>query len=213
MKKLWVFGDSFSVEWGSESLYSKWKGYIPKIYSTIISETLGLELINTSVSGITNYDILDSVCENVHRIGENDIVIIGWTSKHRFRLSNTDTNKWDYWQPGLWDSNQKYGIGTTPNISKSTIDEILVNRMDSELYDKEILNWIELLKHTFKSNTFINWSWCNSEWHKGKYIYETIKEETNGLIDDLHFSENGQFQFSQWVFSKIEKGGFVNDLI
>ena len=77
----------------------------------------------------------------------------------------------------------------------------------------EILNWIELLKHTFKSNTFINWTWSKTEWKLSRWGYETIKMETDGLIDDAHWSEAGQFQFSQWAISKIKKGGFTNDLI
>ena len=51
--KLWVFGDSFSVpfELMKHIPYIPYKGYVPKIYSEIIANELGYDLMDNSIGG------------------------------------------------------------------------------------------------------------------------------------------------------------------
>lgn len=203
MSKLWTFGDSFSqpfLEWSDE--YLKWKGYTPKVYGEIVSQRLGMEYNNIAKIGNSNYDIFESICKNIHLINKEDVVVIGWSNVLRFRLANTHKDIWQGFQPDTWDSlNDSNNLFS--NLSKNTIDEILYNRSNSDLYKKELLNWITLLEHTLKDNPVINWTWSKWEWEMGGFDYETIWGETDGTIRDLHWSENGHYEFSDWIISKI----------
>ena len=67
-KKIWVFGDSFSVPFKRvENImpYVKYKGYCPKSYSEIISEELGYELMDKSAGGSSNYDMFHTYIKNL----------------------------------------------------------------------------------------------------------------------------------------------------
>lgn len=208
MSKLFVFGDSFSEKWDDLSPYSVWSGYIPKVYSQMVSEKLGIECFNFAKGGWSNADIFQSVCQNADKIGDGDIVIIGWTIFERFRLSSAHPINpfWIRFQAGNWDLNLKANL-IPEGISETTVNEILYNRSFEELYIEEVSDWIKLLSKTFKGNTFINFRW----W--GKPMYETITTATNGEIFDWHWSERGHMDFSEWLLDKIEVGGFVNELI
>ncbi len=212
MRKLWIFGDSYSIQWDETHPYSVWKGYTPKNFADRVSERLEIECINHAHSGWSNYDIFESICENVDKISSDDIVIVGWSGLLRFRMAHPKFNQWISFQPNNWDVIQKAGF-VIDGFSESTCNEIIYNRSHSELYKKEILNWINLLKHTFKSNTFINWTWSRYDWELTDIPYEVITNESNGEISDWHWSEKGHLDFSEWVLSKIEMGGFINDLI
>ena len=207
MRRLFVFGDSFSENWKTDNPYSIWKGYTPKTYSEIISEELRLECFNFSGAGWSNYDIFEAVCRNVDSIAENDIIIILWSGLNRFRLVNHQLNIWISMQPASFKLKQKDNL--IPNgISEKTIDETIVNR-NHILYKEEVQNWINLLKHTFKSNIFINSTWSDYDWGIPKITYERISDETNDKIMDYHWSERGQYDFAQWCISKIKTEKYV----
>lgn len=205
MRKLFVFGDSFSEGWDSQSKYSKWKGYTPKVYGEILSDELGIELVNYARGGWSNYDIFESICKHSDEIQSDDIVIVGWSGLLRFRMVNTLENKWISFQPGNWDERS--------GISKSTFSEILSNRTHYDFYKGEILNWIHLLQCTFRNNTFVNWTWSRWDWGIMDDDYETIKGETNHTIWDWHWSEREHYKFSESIMKKIEVGGFINELV
>lgn len=207
MRRLFVFGDSYTKQWDSLSPYSEYKGYIPKTYSEIISEELGIQCFNFSKGGWSNYDIFESVCQNVDSIRENDIVIILWSGLSRFRLVNHRLDMWIPLQPNSFEINKKANL-MPDGINKNTIDEIIFNRQHI-LYKEEVQNWIRLLKHTFKSNIFINSTWSDYDWNIDKIKYETIIDETNGKIVDWHWSETGQYDFARWCISKIKTDKFV----
>jgi len=192
MNKLWIFGDSFSepfdktlyANWRKK--YIEWKGYTPLYYGEIISKELNLLHINLSISGLDNYSILDNIINVIDKIDKNDIIIIGWSSIGRFRLVDTN-NKFK--------SILSNKFNKISNISQNTIDEIIINRLSST-YINELNNYIKLLNFTFKENKIIHWS-PFSKYREGlnlslsSHLYktETIDEETNGEINDLHFSE------------------------
>jgi hypothetical protein len=101
MKKLWVFGDSYSEPYDGEfskfywSLnYLNWKGYTPKNYTQILSDKLNCELMNFSMTTSNNNQIFQTFCDNIENIDVNDIIIIQWTEYYRFRLINDD-GKWE----------------------------------------------------------------------------------------------------------------------
>jgi hypothetical protein len=210
MKTLWTFGDSFTqpfweTPFGWMIDYVEWKGYTPKVYGEIISETLGIRYKNKARAGISNYDILESICESVNFIKDDDIIIIGWSNLLRFRLANYPSkNKWQAYHPNF------VGVKLPEGISENTINEIIINRSDTDLYRQEINNWIKLLKHTFKNNTILFWSWSDRDWGNPTNEYESIKYETNGEVNDNHWSENGHIEFSNYILPKLKNGKHIN---
>jgi hypothetical protein len=203
-KTLWTFGDSFtqsytdnSVEW--VQLYCKWKGFTPKVYGEIISEKMDMKLKNLGVGGSDNYSIFQSVCDNISYIKPNDVVIIGWSAINRFRLVSK-SNVWIPVMPGLnYEKNFEF-------VSQSSIEEIIVNR-ESTLYKDEVRSWINILNYAFPKNLLINWDWL-SDGVAPNYFGNlmNIRRETNGLINDVHYSEEGHIQLANKLMYMISNG-------
>ena len=203
-RKLWVFGDSFTESFSTNNggvwvdEYVNWKGYIPKVYGEVISDELGIGLTNMAKGGSDNYSIFQSVCDSVYHINSNDIIIIGWSSTIRFRLVNNR----GIWKPirPKFDRNKL----NLENVSQLSIEEILLNR-DSELYKDEVRSWIKLLDYTFPNNLLIHWSWVDNMVtpnYFGNNI-STIRDETNGLLNDVHFGEHGHKKLAKELMNMV----------
>jgi hypothetical protein len=200
-KKLYIFGDSFSAGFAFESNwtnnYINWKSYTPKGFGEIISQNLNLELINLAENASDNYSILQKFCDNVKNIKKNDLVIIGWSSPLRFRLVSND---WITILPN-YDKFSTKEIDKT-KISESTLIEILLNRDDIR-YCNEVNSWIKLLKNLDKN--IIHWTPFDQRFDcMFLNKFETIFIETNGEINDWHFSENGHIQLSDLFINKFK---------
>jgi hypothetical protein len=201
-QKLYIFGDSFSAGFSFESNwtnnYVNWKGYTPKGFDEIISQKLNLELINLADNASDNYSILQKFCDNVKNVKKNDLVIIGWSSPLRFRLVSND---WITILPN-YDKFSTKEIDKT-KISESTLIEILLNRDDIR-YCNEVNSWIKLLNNLDKN--IIHWTPFDQRLDcMFLSKFETIVTETNGELNDWHFSENGHLQLSDLFISKFKK--------
>jgi hypothetical protein len=205
MKTLWTFGDSFTegytdrYQWSRD--YIKWKGYVPKVYGDIISDKLNIVLKNMAISGSDNYTILERVCENVDKIKDDDLIIIGWSSPIRFRLVDQSETKWISLRELNYNSIDCFG----KMISQSTFQEILINRT-ALLYTNEVNNWIKLLNQTFKYNKIIHWSPFIKNLN-GIYLnkFNRIRRETNEEVGDYHYSETGNIELANRLISIINK--------
>jgi hypothetical protein len=200
-QKLYIFGDSFSAGFSFESNwtnpYVNWKGYTPKGFGEIISQKLNLELINLAENASDNYSILQKFCDNVKNIKKNDLVIIGWSSPLRFRLVSND---WITILP----NNDKFSTKEIDKtkISESTLIEILLNR-DDVRYCNEVNSWIKLLNNLDKN--IIHWTPFDQRLDcMFLNKFETIFTETNGELNDWHFSENGHIQLSDLFINKFK---------
>ena len=200
-QKLYIFGDSFSAGFSFESNwtnpYVNWKGYSPKGFGEIISQKLNLELINLAENASDNYSILQKFCDNEKNIKKNDLVIIGWSSPLRFRLVSKD---WITILPNH-DKFSTKEIDKT-KISESTLIEILLNRDDIR-YCNEVNSWIKLLNNLDKN--IIHWTPFDQRLDcMFLNKFETIVTETNGKLNDWHFSENGHKQLSDLFINKFK---------
>lgn len=200
-QKLYIFGDSFSAGFSFESNwtnpYVNWKGYTPKGFGEIISQKLNLELINLSENASDNYSILQKFCDNEKNIKKNDLVIIGWSSPLRFRLVSKD---WITILPNH-DKFSTKEIDKT-KISESTLIEILLNRDDIR-YCNEVNSWIKLLNNLDKN--IIHWTPFDQRLDcMFLNKFETIFTESNGELNDWHFSENGHIQLSDLFINKFK---------
>lgn len=202
MKTVWVFGDSFSVDFennriGNFELYKDLKGYFPKSWGKILSEELGYEYRNFAQGGWDNYSILQSFCENLTEIKPNDIVFVGWAPEPRIRI--TDEN-------GEWRSFNVMAQIDWGEISSECILDLLLNRVTGEHrepnkgVEEERTAWENMIKFTMKDMISHIWKWGDN----GLFMkFETIEQETNGLIPDGHWSENGHIEFSKYLIRKL----------
>lgn len=205
-QKLYIFGDSFSAGFSFSrpwtNNYVNWKGYTPKGFGEIVSKKLNLELINFAENASDNYSILQKFCDNVNNIKKNDLVIIGWSSPLRFRLvsNNLKNNDWISFLPNNDEFSTKKFDRT--KISESTLIEIFLNRDDIR-YCNEVNSWIKLLNNVNKN--IIHWTPFD---HRLNCMFlnkfETIFQETNGELNDGHFSEMGHRQSADIFIHKFK---------
>lgn len=204
--KVWCFGDSYTqgynhkVDWCKS--YIDFKGYTPKVYCDFLSEKLETQGENLGVGGYDNYSIFEVLCKNIDRIKEDDIVIIGWSNVTRFRMASKD-NDWVRFVPGTITD---FHIKHHTDLSKDTIEEICVNR-DNQVYFNEVNSWIKFINHTMKQNKIIHWTPfdnnLNLNAHKILKL-ETTRMESNGLINDDHYSENSHKKLSDMFFEILK---------
>jgi predicted transport protein len=195
--KLWVFGDSYSETFRriQGGIYLNWKknyvdfkGYEPKVFSDIVAEELNLELVNTNLKGESsdNATIFSRIINNIDNIKKGDVISVGWTTVTRYRVVNFNSKSWDIINPG-------HPIIDYPNLSEQTFQEIGINRTH-KLYFNELCEWVEVVNKLFKENKIIQWTWTMQ--HSMKH--HTIIEETDGLLEDYHWSEKGHQDFAKW---------------
>jgi hypothetical protein len=201
MGKLYVFGCSFSTVFNEKSLFnSDMKKYydlrggnFPLTWSEILSEDLGLELVNTAQNGFDNYSIFENFCKLSDKITSEDIVIIGWSHVFRFRLYSKSKNQLR--SVNVWQTNKNIDLS---EISQQTLDEILVNR-DNKLWIDEVYNWMKVINHLSKLVKFKLYYWSFFVEFPEFYIINElldlgakyISHETNGEVRDTHFGEKG----------------------
>jgi hypothetical protein len=209
---IWTFGDSFSTTWekmyGLGVKYIEYKGYQPKIFSNYLSTMLGVNVNQFGIGGVDNNTIFDCIIDNIESITTNDIVIVGWTEPSRFRLEKN--NKWTTIQ------NYDSTLESYKFIDTNALQQILVNRM-SRLYWDEIVNWSKLLSTIFelKGIKVIFWSpfaLCTDihlkkqllpkNWYIGTLL-NRLQDETNGVINDAHFSEIGHKELADIFYKKL----------
>jgi len=195
MATVWTFGDSFTERYSSTNKWSKdyieWKGYLPKVYGNFISETLNCNLQNMGKVSSDNYTIFETFCNRYSSINDNDVIIIGWSSYLRFRI----VNKWNEWEPII--PNVNY-LENFDFISNDTINEMLLNRENLRYID-ELNNYIEFINTICSNKKIIHWTPFIDNFTKSKgrlncFFFphmEIIDTETNGKLDDCHFSEMG----------------------
>ncbi len=171
-----------------------------------LNYSLQLRLHTLSISATDNYSIFDTIIDSIDAISENDIVIIGWTSTLRFRLIDK-SNKFNTVRPSdSIDSSTLTHSKEYNSISINTINEILINR-DNELYQYELNRFIKIINKSLNTKNIIHWSPFQSTQpiihiHKINVLQdlELIKEETNGEVNDTHYSENGHKDLAKYFY-------------
>jgi hypothetical protein len=144
---------------------------------------------------------LDIIINHLDQIKDGDVIVIGWSSIHRTRLSNK-FGKFTTLLPGGDDKFRKDNsklIGVSPQ----TIEDLLVNRLDGSCYVTELNRIMRLLNRTFHNNIIIHWSPFYN-FHQGMDvislpIVQTILQETDGKIQDSHYSENGHEAIAEHI--------------
>ena len=214
MNKLWVFGDSYSVSFNKpggapwQIEYKSFKGRCPLVYGEMVASELKLKHINLAIAGTDNYTILDSIIDVINTIAADDIIVIGWSNTLRYRIVNKNNNFTTIRARTLevdFRLNKKLSLF---DLSDSTLTEIAVNR-NHPIYINELNNYIKLINFSFPNHKVIHWSpfYLDREGLNTTFPttneYETIIEETNGVVNDAHFGENGHIEVAKNIINAI----------
>lgn len=214
MKRLWIFGDSFSTKFNPQlnqiswrENYCKWKSYTPKFFGEILSEELNIQLIECGIDGASNYDILESVSSNIENILNEDIIIIGWSEFTRWRL----IDNFGKWQTiGAWCIKYPEFLPIVNNITKQIFDNITIHRSSNDAYEKyinEVNNWIKLINKALQNNKVIHWSFI-PEYKLNAKIFDRcnrVCDETKGMVKDTHYSEIGHKELADLFMREIDR--------
>jgi hypothetical protein len=203
-KQLWVFGDSFSVPFErvkNEHPYVPYKKYCPKIFSNIISENLNLELTDRSRGGSSNYDIFHTYIKEIDNIKDGDILIFGWTQIIRFRIASKRNDFYDVIIAVVEHMKELIDIP-----SKSLFD-LTLNRSNNSIYFDELSDYIKVIKESKPNCKILHWTWVEplfKDSYENNFYgllipykkYKTVKEETNGEVNDFHYGEEAHLELA-----------------
>ncbi len=222
--KVWVFGDSFSERFSDFDTekyhnsdyrvrYHKWKGYAPLSYGEVVAKELNCDFETLASAGSSNTEIFHTFISKMNEIKEDDIVIVNWTYLNRFRIASDDnTFEKVMIQAGCESPNSL--------VNSKTLEEIGVNRDSHSIYYKEVSDYTKVIKRVCGDNiyTFI-WTFMGhslrdielDQYMKEFYTevlslsdFETISNETLGMIVDGHYSEYGHQQLAQIILNNIK---------
>jgi hypothetical protein len=211
MKKLWIIGDSFSSDFyepteGPDSwknLYCDYKGYNPKFFGHFVSEDLNMDYEILTKGPHDNFKMIECFIDNIDKFNDGDILSFGWTDPSRIRFVDFSTNEWEVINAHNMTGDYLRGM------SVSTLIEWAANRQH-KLYGDELIKWTKLISKSLPNVFVIHWTWGNNSY----LPFDRIVDDTNGIINDLHWSERGHQQFANWFLDvytkKIENKCFEN---
>ena len=196
MRRLWTFGDSFTAGNGTlpNEAYTKYKqSEEDVIWPLLLSKKLQIPLVNKGMGLFSNDKIIDTIIANYHSIQGGDVVVIGKTFSFRIDIPSKKEDTLLTVAPSHFYS--LHNDYTKSEIQK--IDELVI------LFDCPLIkhrqdfrfNFLKQLIET-KAKCII---WDVVIWEN----YETIKQATDCLIDDLHWSYKGHRDFADFMFNEV----------
>ena len=220
MPNLWTFGCSFTANYkmysfsnGLESgdlKYFKFRGgNLPPVWPTILANRLGYTLNNMGQLGDSNHQIFKNFCESCQSVNSGDLVIIEWTFMERFMMA-ADTQEGEALMTAS-PHNETLPIGKEASVN------MFINR-SKLIWATEIYSFENIIDELAKARGFEVFYWSvdpriinrePSEFRsKRKYLVnectigmmdylqknygaETISDETNHALPDMHYAERG----------------------
>jgi hypothetical protein len=185
MGTLHTFGCSHTESYETTTIsplyqsYYDWRGgSFPKVWSTLLSEKLGVDIANHGWASSTNQEIMNSVNREAHTFKKGDIVIIQWSYAHRFTWIDQNNNNW-----------QRMGVN---NPIKGVIHEQtfmdMIDFVTHQLYCDLIYKFEPMIEHLSKVVGFDVYYWST----EGKIIHslpDEIKNQRKYLIPS-NFDKN-----------------------
>jgi len=214
MNTLWTFGDSMTFGHGCNELcvsetkedYLSYKKEGDDIWSNHLGRLLNYDVKNLGKNGVSNDYIFDTIIDNFDIIDEKDVVIINTTLYGRIDVPIGDSL-----------CNVLSSYEGAKNIVKTPYDEDDLEKMESiinfqfhfsnhKFYKERSRKRFEFLKNRFindkKIRFFYMWSLEDDD---GIYrSFQTIKDHTNGKVNDTHFSFKGHLDFAHYIHSSMD---------
>ena len=205
---LYIFGDSNSLPFfgnpEEEEKYKKFKGgKLPKGWMELLSENLNCNLISFAKMGSSNSSIFQTICENIHKVKENDILIIGWTFRMRYQVvSKYDKDFYSFSNvvPSMLPENSL--------LSPNCMEELLVHK-NLNFWVNEIYSWERLLILFAKKVGFKIFFWSFDEMIGKAYIENANVNYYIGKKDLDEYYESDYYKNFNIIHEK--KPDLIND--
>jgi hypothetical protein len=214
MSRLWTFGDSMTFGHGCNKLcvsetkenYLPYKKEGDDIWTNHLGRLLNYEVKNLGRNGVSNDFIFDTVLDNFDNIKENDVVVINTTLYGRIDVPIGES------LCNVLSSYEGVKNIINPNINENEREKIesVINFQyhfsNHQFYKERHRNRFEFLKNRFvtdkKIRFFYMWSLEDDD---GIYrSFQTIKDHTNGKVNDTHFSFKGHLDFAHYIHSSMD---------
>ena len=194
----WFFGDSFTNGDGCKPEDSYYKKYPNgKLWTTRVSNHFEMNEKNISRGGCSNQYILNNIILNLPNIDEKDIVILSDTIPTR-TLWYDDTNE------------QRHSIiEESESVFHNNQDKVILNYITEQLlpHEKEWENFYlkqyESLLNELQLRNVKVLFWSYKLWYPPNNTFQTIWDDTEGDIDNGHWSWLGHKQMSEYIIGKM----------
>lgn len=211
---LWTFGDSMTFGHGCNELcvsetkqeYLPYKKKGDDVWSNHLGKLLNYNVKNLGKNGASNDYIFDSIIDNFDEIDNGDVVIINMTLHGRIEvpIGNETLNVLSTYENAL----KIIGEGKSEE-EKEKIEAVInfqyyfSNHQFYKERHRKRFKFIEdrILKEK-KLRFFYIWSLEDDD--KIYRSFTTIKDETNGKINDTHFSFKGHLNFAHYLYSLMD---------
>lgn len=209
MNKIWGFGDSYTFGHGcrpdgpNPEYYHEYKKVDDKIWLDWLGSYMKMRPVNLGEFGCSNDSIFDRIIENWYNIKKDDVVIIGITFHSRFDVPIHNKLSPFNWGHKYWIEHGK--IPDHYNVTQKEVETVIDFKLyfaNHELYKERQLKRFHFIEQLLREKNIKYLTWSVNEYVEFDSIH-TIKEDTNGLIDDLHFSFKGHLNFADIIHKKI----------
>lgn len=141
MNNLFICGCSFSEGFNDiHPNYVEYKKYLggtlPKSWSELLSESLNLKHFNVAKGAVGNEQIFHQFCGIVDEMKENDILILQWTYRFRYRWASEDGKSWMHMGPGKIDELV---------MNKHTHENNVINRENKLYIDVVLKDYMKII--------------------------------------------------------------------
>lgn len=208
---IWFFGDSTTYGHGLRYGFDYYDNF-PKnrkpLWTKILSNYFDANPVNFASCGASNEDIKFRLITQLHLIKENDVVVIQPTYPTRINIFTID-GEYKPIHMAFGEDHLLEGRVTKQQLKalKEFTKEFLVDNTDKfELRD---MIYFESLKKELELRGVKVITWNHEVMNENirKYMgWETIKEETNGEVDDYHIGFNAQEKFANFIIQQYESG-------
>lgn len=202
----WFFGDSFTRGNGCHYKHEYYKSSYTKgceRWTTIVSNKLDMSEVNTAIGGESNVGILNSLISNLSNIKKGDWVVLGDTRPIRVSSFDDNGNRVNI----INDPHFDYTLGNSKYVFDYIYHEIVPKEtMYLEFYQSMFVNLLNELKGR-GINTYY---WKHTDIWFPTNKFNTITEDTNGVIENLHWSWKGHTQMAEFILKQLEN---TNSLI
>ena len=223
---LWTFGDSMTFGHGcsdechshTKEEYLAYKKEGDDIWPKHLSKFLDYNLKNLGRNGASNDYILDCIIDNFDNIKENDVVVINKTIHGRIEVPYKDKT---YRIPASYEQTK---VDLVEN--NSFIHKVWITEEFKDFGEERIEAFINFQYHFSDHVFYKNRNNKRFDFLKGRLVNEkkvkfcfvwgleesidilrtfaNIKQDTNGKIDDTHFSFKGHLDFARYLYAMID---------
>lgn len=213
MNTLWTFGDSLTFGHGCRAdgplteYYHNYKKENDDIWPILLSKKIGMNLKNCGKCGASNDYIIDDMISNFDNINEGDYVILGKSYYQRFDVKDFRTNI-------LSDITTEIKVSMSKKENEDWLKKIgrtqeevetLINFMfyfsTDELFKKRQDLRFDFIRQRLINERKIGFFY---EWSDVGLHMNRITQDTNGKINDAHFSFKGHYEMFQHIYEIIK---------